>query len=120
MKLRIATKATTLMVTGGVGLAAVGLGAGIASATGPPYCPGDPPNWAPGGPPETSFVHWDWSVCHNYHYGPTGVVDEDTGYVWAYPDGPMPPAVETTPYTRPPYCPPWATIFSGPAECGGL
>src|SRR4051812_46809514 len=28
-----------------------------------------------GGPPRTSFVHWDWNVCHNYHYGPLGVVD---------------------------------------------
>jgi hypothetical protein len=120
MKLRSAGLATTLLVSSGLGLVALGLGAGTAHATGRPYCPGDPPNWAPGGPPNTSFVHWDWNVCHNYHYGPAGVVDEDTGFVWLYPNGPIPPAAPRTPSPPPPGCPPWATIFSGPAQCGGL
>ena len=90
MKRGIAGLATTLSVSGGLVLA--GSGAGTAQAYGRPYCPGDPPNWAPGGPPNTSFVHWDWGVCHNYPDGPTGVVDEDTGFVWLYPTGPIPPA----------------------------
>jgi hypothetical protein len=120
MKLGIAGIAPTLLVSGGLGLAALGLGAGAAQATGQPYCPGDPPNWAPGGPPNTSFVHWDWNVCHNYHYGPTGVVDEDTGVIWPYPDGPMPPAGPRTPWTPPPGCPPISIPFFAPAQCGGL
>jgi hypothetical protein len=120
MNLKSAGLATTLLVSSGLGLAAFGLGAGTANATGRPYCPSDPPNWAPGGPPSTSFVHWDWNVCHNYHYGPTGVVDEDTGFIWLYPTGPIAPAAPRTPSPPPPGCPPWATIFSGPAQCGGL
>jgi hypothetical protein len=120
MKRGIAGLATTLLVSGGLALA--GLGAGTAHATGRPYCPSDPPNWAPGGPPKTSFVHWNWNVCHNYHYGPSGVVDEDTGVVWPYPTGPIPPAgpPKHPGSPPPPGCPPWATIFSGPAQCGGL
>ena len=121
MNPRIARLATTVLVSGGLSLAALGLAAGpAAQATGRPYCPGDPPNWAPGGPPETSFVHWDWSVCHNYHYGPTGVVDEDTGIVWLYPDGPISPAAPQTPWTPPPECPPISVPFFAPAQCGGL
>ena len=88
MKRTIAGIATTLLMAGGFAVA----GLGTAHATGRPYCPSDPPTWAPGGPPSTSFVHWNWGVCHNYHYGPTGVVDEDTGAVWLYPTGPIPPA----------------------------
>jgi hypothetical protein len=119
MKRGIAPIATTVLVSGGLGMAALGLGAGTAQAG---YCPSDPPDWAPGGPPSSSFVHWDWSVCHNYHYGPAGVVDDDTGFVWAYPGGPIPPAGPPAPpgSPPPPGCPPWAMIFSGPAQCGGL
>jgi hypothetical protein len=114
----IRSVAAAAFASGGFGLAALGLGAGIAQAG---YCPSDPPNWAPGGPPNSSFVHWDWSVCHDYHYGPTGVVDDDTGFVWLYPDGPIPPAGPPAPPGQvAPGCPPWATIFSGPAQCGGL
>jgi hypothetical protein len=121
MKLGIAQVATTLLVSGGLSLAAFGAGAGVASATGRPYCPSDPPNWAPGGPPSTSFVHWDWNVCHNYHYGPTGVVDEDTGFIWLYPTGPIPPAKpQPTPAPLPPDCPPINIPFFAPARCGGL
>lgn len=111
---------TSLLIAGGLGLAALSTGAGTANAYGRPYCPGDPPNWAPGGPPSTSFVHWDWNVCHNYHYGPTGVVDEDTGYIWLYPTGPIPAAPPPAPWTPPPGCPPISVPFFAPAMCGGL
>ena len=120
MKPRIAGAATALLVLGGLGLTALGIGAGITQATGRPYCPEHPPNWAPGGPPDTSFVHWDWNVCHNYHYGPDGVVDEDTGDIWVYPDGPVPPASPRTPWTPPPECGPISLPFFSPAQCGGL
>jgi hypothetical protein len=110
--------AAAALASGALGLAGLGLGAGIAQAG---YCPSDPPDWAPGGPPNSSFVHWDWNVCHDYHYGPTGVVDDDTGFVWLYPDGPIAPAGPPAPPGQiAPGCPPWATIFSGPAQCGGL
>jgi hypothetical protein len=110
------------LLSGVIALTGLSLAPGLAHATGRPYCPGDPPTWAPGGPPSTSFVHWDWNACHNYHYGPSGVVDEDTGVVWTYPTGPIPPAGPPLPpgSPPPPGCPPWATIFSGPAQCGGL
>jgi hypothetical protein len=113
---RLVVLATTVLLSGGV---AGVVGAGTAHAG---WCPSDPPDWAPGGPPSSSFVHWNWNVCHNYHYGPLGVVDDDTGVVYAYPDGPIPPAGPRAPSGSPPPpgCPPWATIFSGPAQCGGL
>jgi hypothetical protein len=51
---------------------------------------------------------WDMNACHDYHFS-----DED------FPPGPHMQA-ETGPKPRDPSCPPWATIFSGPAQCGGL
>jgi hypothetical protein len=51
---------------------------------------------------------WDMNACHDYHFS-----DDD------FPPGPHMQA-ETGPKPRDPSCPPWATIFSGPAQCGGL
>jgi hypothetical protein len=51
---------------------------------------------------------WDMNACHDYHFS-----DED------FPPGPH-MQVEPGPKPRDPSCPPWATIFSGPAQCGGL
>jgi hypothetical protein len=51
---------------------------------------------------------WDNGGCHDYHF-----TDED------FPPGPH-MQVEQGPKPRDPACPPWGTIFSGPAQCGGL
>ena len=51
---------------------------------------------------------WDMNTCHDYRFS-----DED------FPPGPHMQA-ETGPKPRDLSCPPWATIFSGPAQCGGL
>ena len=69
---RVSRFATTVLVSVGLCLAVLGLGAGTAQAAPPsgPYtwCPGDDPRGGPGGP----FVspgppNWDWSVCHTYY-----------------------------------------------------
>jgi hypothetical protein len=69
VKVGIAGLATTLLVSGGLGLAALGLGAGIAHAYtyGPfQWCPGqDLPNDPPR--PDGELV-WDMSVCHTYYF----------------------------------------------------
>jgi hypothetical protein len=65
MKRFVARLAAAVAVSGGVGLAGLGLGAGIAQAspTSGTWCPGDP---VPGGfAPED--VDWDWTVCHNFY-----------------------------------------------------
>jgi len=63
MTRRIAALAAAALVSGGMSLAAFGLGAGIAQAepTSGTWCPGDP---VPGGFTE---VDWDWAVCHNFY-----------------------------------------------------
>jgi len=86
--------ATTVLVSGGLGLASFAL-AGTAHAI-PGWCPGDPPNWAP----HIATWDFDWSVCHNFHYASDGVVDDDTGTLYPYDggaprpwvQGPLPPA----------------------------
>jgi hypothetical protein len=106
----IAVCAATVTVSAGLGLAGVELGAGIAAAN-PPGCGQYSACWCPGQPlsPGRYIVgDWDWHACHDYHSA-----DED------FPPGPG-PAMETGPKPRDPSCPPWATIFSGPAQCGGL
>jgi hypothetical protein len=109
MKRLIVRLATTVLVSGGLGLAGLAL-AGTAQAI-PGWCPGDPPNWAPGGPPgSSSVVHWDWNVCHNYHYASDGVVDDDTGIFYPYGGDPRP-------WVQPPLAP--ASSPGGP-ECIGL
>jgi hypothetical protein len=69
MKPGIARIATTLLVSGGLGMAALGLGAGAAHAYnyGPfQWCPGqDLPNDPPR--PDGELV-WDMSVCHTYYF----------------------------------------------------
>jgi len=99
VKRGIAGLATTVLVSGGLGLAALAL-AGAAQAQ---WCPGDPPNWAP------RFATWDWSVCHNYHYVSDGVVDDDTGILYPYSGDPRP-------WVQPPLAP--ASSPGGP-QCIG-
>jgi hypothetical protein len=69
MRPLIAGLATTVLVSGGLGLAGLGLGAGTAQAGTPgtnTWCPGQPmPQPAAGQPPLT----WDMSVCHDWYAG---------------------------------------------------
>jgi hypothetical protein len=126
MTLGIASLATAL-VAGGLGLAGLGLAAGNAEAS-PPYAGGDCPpgqtcsRWCPGDSiQDVQGANWDWNLCHDWAFSAAGIVDLGSGAVaYPYPGGPIPPAGPPIPRARPPYCPPWATIFSGPAECGGL
>jgi len=63
--------ATTALVAGGLGLASMGLGAGIANAGGPySWCPGDDMGGYGGGfnTPIDARPNWDWNVCHTFHY----------------------------------------------------
>lgn len=115
--------ATTLLVSGGLGLAGLGLGADIALAD----SPAGGYTWCPGQTLPFGGLRWDMSVCHTYYFVPFGqgnVVMADLqgnlqdSYVWADslppPTGPPPPLPP-----RPSYCPPWNVII-GPSECGGL
>jgi hypothetical protein len=70
MKRVIVRLATAVLVSGGLGLAGLGLGAGTAQAdTGVPHqwCPGDSDSTAP-----TPAYNWDWNVCHTYYWTKTG------------------------------------------------
>jgi hypothetical protein len=117
----IARLASAVVVSGGLGLAGLGLTAGTAQAD--PQSPG-PFQWCPGQPlpgqhygaisdptrnitipPHDITVIWDNSVCHTYWYTPSGrgnVPMSDGGKnIW---DGPDPP-----PYFQPvcaPFVPP--------------
>jgi hypothetical protein len=55
-------------MSGGMGLAAFGLGAGVAQAE--PLYYGEPSygTWCPGQRVPGGFteVHWDWAVCHEF------------------------------------------------------
>lgn len=128
--------ATTMLVSGGLGLAGLGLTSGIAQADGPSYSGGNCPagigsctHWCPGDPliPGSQVITWDWNVCHDWYWTSEGVVDIDanTIYPWhgvpheAPPPPPPPTGPPPPPAPRPPYCPPWNVII-GPSECGGL
>jgi hypothetical protein len=69
MKPAIVRLATTLLVSGGLGLAGLGLGAGTAQAYnyGPfQWCPGQA---MPNDPPRSDAdLVWDMSVCHTYYF----------------------------------------------------
>lgn len=64
----IAILTTALAVSGGLGLAGLGL-AHAAPPTGPyTWCPGDDPGGGPGGPFNSPGPpNWDWSVCHTFY-----------------------------------------------------
>ena len=64
MKRGIAGLATTLVLSGGLGLAGLGLAAGTAQAL---------PSWCPGQPLPAPNVNWDMGLCHNYRVDPGGV-----------------------------------------------
>ncbi|MET0451471.1 MAG: hypothetical protein ABW137_06510 [Mycobacterium sp.] len=68
---RLSRLTMTALVSGALGLAGLGLGAGIAQAGGPyQWCPGDDPGGYGGGfnTPADGRPNWDWNVCHTFHY----------------------------------------------------
>ena len=127
---RISRFATTVLVSGSLGLTGVGLTAVTAHADrvvwGPPcpsgrtcgeWCPGDS-KYPPNGPGD--FVSWDWNICHVFYDDWRGVVDAVNEVAYPYPGNPNPtPPVPPPPAPRPAHCPPWNVII-GPSECGGL
>ena len=93
MKMGIAT----LLLTGGLGLAGLGAGAGTAHADenyGPhQWCPGQSMDW-PSGP--WNQVDWDMDVCHTWYVVGTGRgnVPERSGgpsNIWDGDNPPLPP-----------------------------
>jgi hypothetical protein len=80
---RIAKSATTVVLSGGLGLAVLGLAAGTAHADGPyQWCPGD--DLSAFG---SSRPNWNVNVCHTYYTVPTGLGNVSPG-IWA--DSPPP------------------------------
>jgi hypothetical protein len=121
MRRRIAGLATTVLLSAGLGLAALGLGAGTANAYtyGPfQWCPGqDMPNDPPRSDAE---LVWDMSICHTYWFE----YDVRTHAPARYWEGenlfptPIPPP---PPQPLPPDCPlPFPFPFFVPSKCGGL
>ncbi len=83
--------AAIVVVSAGLGLAAVGLGVPPAHADGArTWCPGDDPRGGPGGPFVTSPPNWDWNVCHTFYIVPAGQGNVSPG-IWA--DSPPPGGV---------------------------
>ncbi len=140
---RIAHLATTLVVSGGVGLAGLTLASGTAQADnpfwGPSYsgesCPpgvGSCTHWCPGDPPipgsEFGAISWDWNICHDWYWNSEGTVDiaTNTVYPWhgapheAAPPPPPPSGPPPAPAPWPADCPPFNVPFFAPSRCGGL
>lgn len=106
---RIARLAAGLTVSGALGMAALGLGAGVASAGGPyQWCPGDEAGGYGGGfnTPADARPNWDWNTCHTYHYVNPGQGNVSST-VW---DGDNPPA--PYPWQSPNTC--WALFIPIP------
>jgi hypothetical protein len=61
--------ATTVVVSGALSLASLGLGAGTAMAQPPPVVP-DGYTWCPGQALPFSGLGWDMDVCHTYSFVP--------------------------------------------------
>ncbi|MCW2626683.1 hypothetical protein [Mycobacterium sp.] len=89
------------LLSGGLGLAALGLGAGTAQADGPHHwCPGDPKNMPY---VVNGDLDWDWNVCHtwyatNYGQGNITMAGRPTA-IW---DGDNPPPDAITRRVCPP------------------
>ncbi|HET6733327.1 hypothetical protein [Mycobacterium sp.] len=132
---RISRLATTVVVSGGLGLAGLGLATGSAEADpawGPSYSDGNCPpgvgactRWCPGDTPYSwsYMVKWDWNVCHDWYWNSEGVVDiaSNTIYPWhGVPhQAPPPPPPPAGPPPPPPPPPPGICIpFIGPPPCG--
>ena len=105
---RIGRLAVTTLASSSLALAALGLGAGAAHAV-------------PELMQQLAALPGGLSVCQDWYFGPDGnAVGGDPGPGKPPNEFPLQQSAPPTPWTPPPYCPPWATIFSGPAECGGL
>ncbi|MDT5335738.1 MAG: hypothetical protein QOD90_1243 [Mycobacterium sp.] len=84
--------ATSVLVSGSLGLVGLGVGEGIAHADdggwGPPkhWCPGELPVPATGNHIYDP-LNWDWSVCHTYYYLYQGMGNV-SNMIW---DGDNPP-----------------------------
>jgi hypothetical protein len=97
IKLGIAGLATTLLVSGGLGLTGLGLAAGTAQAEpgfalspGPfPAAPRGPYQWCPGDHLPTTDVVWDMSVCHTWYWVDYGFQGNVGQFVY---EGDSPPA----------------------------
>lgn len=135
---RIARMAAMAVLSGGLGLAALGGAAGTAYADGPSYqggnCPGGLTctHWCPGDPlipgAEFGVITWDWNICHDWYWTSEGTVDiaTNTVYPWRgtpHQAAPVPPAPPPPPPDEPQPlpadCPPWSP-FLAPSRCGGL
>lgn len=131
MKRGFAGLATTLLLSGGLGLAGLELAAGAAHADdfyGPGYtwCPGDPEYTLP----VKDGLGWDMSVCHTYHtvpFGQRNVPIFDTqgnpmdSWIWADSPPPVPPPGPPRPHVPyPSHCAFPGFPFFNPSECGGL
>lgn len=97
MRRLIVGLATTVLVSGGLGLAGLGLGAGIAQANLGPF------HWCPGGHdrlPSPNVV-WDMSVCHTYWIVAFGQGNTDDGLpthdLWDGDNPPAPPPANPCP-----------------------
>lgn len=87
--IRLARFGTTALAAAGLGLAALGVGSGVAHADGERHwCPGDDPRGEPGGAFITSPPNWDWNVCHVYYIVPAGQGNVSPGIL---ADAPPPP-----------------------------
>ena len=108
--------ATTGLVSGGLCLAGLGLGAGTAQAQTPP---GGPYQWCPGqelprtGNQRVNPVIWDMNVCHTYWYVYHGQGNAAQN-LWDgdNPPAPPPPPVGFTPPLPPGQC--WYLFIPGP------
>ena len=102
---RLSRFATALVVSGGVGMAGLGLGIGTAVADGPSYQGGNCPSgltcthWCPGDPliPGSQVISWDWNVCHDWFWNSEGVVDVEGNTIYPWRGTPHPAGL------RPPY-----------------
>ena len=92
---RITRLATTVVLSGGLGLVGLGLGSVPAQAGpvfGPSYeggnCPGGITctHWCPGDPliPGSQVITWDWNVCHDWYWNSEGIVDVGTNIIYPW------------------------------------
>ena len=109
MKIRIAGLATTVVLSGGLGIAALVLGVGTAQAE-PGFAPlshdpldnySVPHQWCPGQPLPMNDVRWDMGVCHTWFWVPVGGMGNVGQFVW---EGDQPPPHGPPPCYGAPIC----------------
>ena len=81
---RTSRLAATVLVSGVLGLAGLGLAAGTAQAA-----PRGPYQWCPGQPLPAIDVYWDMSVCHTWYRVDSGFQANVGSFVY---EGDRPPA----------------------------